>query len=256
MKYAMQDGDSAVKTANILGVSFDNVTLTEAVDAAMEQIRAGKKGYVVTPNPEIVYQTLEDPVFLVILNRASFVLPDGIGIIYAARILGVPLSGKVPGIDFADALMYRMSKEGMRLFLLGAKPGVAEQAAQNLKKKYPGLVIAGTQDGYFQDDQQAIDAVKAAGGADVMFTCLGAPKQERFMAGHMQELPVTLSCGLGGSLDVFAGTVARAPELFIRLNLEWFYRLCKQPSRLGRMMKLPLFLLIVIKTRLFGGKHA
>lgn len=256
MKYAMQDGDSAVKTANILGVSFDNVTLTEAVDAAMEQIRAGKKGYVVTPNPEIVYQTLEDPVFRDIVNRASFVLPDGIGIIYAARILGVPLSGKVPGIDFADALMYRMSKEGMRLFLLGAKPGVAEQAAQNLKKKYPGLVIAGTQDGYFQDDQQAIDAVKTVGGADVMFTCLGAPKQERFMAGHMQELPVTLSCGLGGSLDVFAGTVARAPELFIRLNLEWFYRLCKQPSRLGRMMKLPLFLLIVIKTRLFGGKHA
>ena len=150
--------------------------------------------------------------------------------------------------------MYRMSQEGMRLFLLGAKPGVAEQAAINLQKKYPGLIIAGTQDGYFQDEQQAVDAVKAAGGADVMFTCLGAPKQERFMAGHLDELPVTLSCGLGGSLDVFAGTVQRAPEIFIRLNLEWFYRLCKQPSRIGRMMKLPLFLLIVIKTRLFGGK--
>ncbi|MFR4978896.1 MAG: WecB/TagA/CpsF family glycosyltransferase [Butyricicoccus sp.] len=250
----IQNGEVSVKTANILGVSFHNVTLKEAVDAAMEQIRAGKKGYVVTPNPEIVYETLQDPVFRDIVNRASFVLPDGIGVIYAARILGVPLAGKVPGIDFADALMYRMSQEGMRLFLLGAKPGVAEQAAVNLQKKYPGLIITGTQDGYFQDEQQAVDAVKAAGGADVMFTCFGAPKQERFMAGHLDELPVTLSCGLGGSLDVFAGTVQRAPEIFIRLNLEWFYRLCKQPSRIGRMMKLPLFLLIVIKTRLFGGR--
>lgn len=245
-----------MKTANILGVTFDNITLKDAVDAAMDQIRSGKKGYVVTPNPEIVYAAIQDPVFRDIVNRASFVLPDGIGVIYAARILGVPLSGKVPGIDFADALMYRMSQEGMRLFLLGAKPGVAQKAAENLTRKYPGLVIAGVHDGYFQDDQQAIDAVKAAGSADVMFTCLGAPKQERFMAGHLQELPVTLSCGLGGSLDVFAGVVQRAPEFFIRLNLEWLYRLLKQPSRIGRMMKLPLFLLIAIRTRLFGGKKS
>ena len=144
-----------MKTANILGVTFDNVTLKDAVDAAMEQIRAGKKGYVVTPNPEIAYTALQDPVYRDIINRAALVLPDGIGIIYAARILGVPLSGRVPGIDFADALMYRMSQEGMRLFLLGAKPGIAEKAAENLKKKYPGLVIAGTRDGYFQEDQQA-----------------------------------------------------------------------------------------------------
>lgn len=245
-----------MKTANILGVSFDNLTLKEAVDAAMEQIRAGRKGYVVTPNPEIVYAALEDPVFRDIVNRASLVLPDGIGVIYAARILGEPLSAKVAGIDFADALMYQMSQEGMRLFLLGAKPGVAAQAAENLRQKYPGLIITGVKDGYFKDDQEAIDAVRAAGGADVMFTCLGAPKQEKFMSGHMNELPVTLSCGLGGSLDVFAGTVQRAPDLFIKLGLEWFYRLLKQPSRIGRMMKLPLFLCIVIKTRLFGGKKA
>lgn len=245
-----------MKTANILGVSFDNLTLKEAVDAAMEQIRAGRKGYVVTPNPEIVYAALEDPVFRDIVNRASLVLPDGIGVIYAARILGEPLSAKVAGIDFADALMYQMSQEGMRLFLLGAKPGVAAQAADNLRQKYPGLIITGVKDGYFKDDQEAIDAVRAAGGADVMFTCLGAPKQEKFMSGHMNELPVTLSCGLGGSLDVFAGTVQRAPDLFIKLGLEWFYRLLKQPSRIGRMMKLPLFLCIVIKTRLFGGKKA
>ena len=240
-----------MKTAKILGVDFHDVTLTTAVDAAMAQIRAHRKGYIVTPNSEIVYVAQDDTAFRDILNRATLVLPDGIGVIYAAKILGEKLSGKVAGCDFAEALVYSMSKEGMRMFLLGAKPGVADQAAANLQKKYPGLVIAGTRDGYFKDDQEAIDAVNAV-GADVLFVCLGAPKQERFMAGHMDELNVTLSCGLGGSLDVFAGTVQRAPEIFIKLGLEWFYRLLKEPKRIGRMMSLPKFMLRVIHVKLFG----
>ncbi|MGM9612772.1 MAG: WecB/TagA/CpsF family glycosyltransferase [Butyricicoccus sp.] len=238
--------------ANIMGVWFDAVTLTQAVDRAVAQIKAGKKGYVVTPNPEIVYAAMEDESFRERVNNASLVLPDGIGIIYAAKILGEKLPGKVAGIDFAAMLMHRMAQEKMRLFLLGAKPGIAEQAAENLKKKYPGLIISGTRDGYFKNDSEAVAAVNAAGGADVMFVCLGAPKQEQFMAKHQEEMHVTLCCGLGGSLDVFAGTVQRAPDLFIKLGLEWFYRLCKEPSRIGRMMKLPLFMLLVIRKKLFG----
>ena len=243
-----------METARILGVNFHNVTLTTAVDAAMDQIRAHKKGYVVTPNSEIVYAAQEDTTFRDLLNRASLVLPDGIGVIYAAKILGQKLNGKVAGCDFAEALVYRMSKEGMRLYLLGAKPGVAEAAAANLTKKYPGLVIAGTHDGYFKEDQEAIDAVNAV-GADVLFVCLGAPRQERFMAAHKDELHVTLSCGLGGSLDVFAGTAQRAPEIFIKLGLEWFYRLLKEPTRIGRMMSLPKFMLRVIRVKLFGKRE-
>lgn len=242
-----------METAKILGVNFHNVTLTTAVDTAAAQIRAHKKGYVVTPNSEIVYAAQEDTALRDILNRASLVLPDGIGVVYAARILGEKLSGKVAGCDFAEALVYRMSQEGMRLFLLGAKPGVAEMAAANLTKKYPGLVVSGTRDGYFKTDQEAIDAVNAA-GADVLFVCLGAGKQERFMAGHMDELNVTLSCGLGGSLDVFAGTVQRAPAIFIKLGLEWFYRLIKEPYRIGRMMSLPKFMLRVLRVRIFGKR--
>ena len=165
-----------------MGVGFDAVNLTEAVDMAIKQIKDGKKGYVVTPNPEIVYQAMENSEFCTLVNNASLVLPDGIGIIYAAKILGEKLKGRVPGIDFASLLMHRMAKENMRLFLLGAKPEIADIAAENLKKKYKGLVIAGTKDGYFKDDMGAVEAVNAAGGADVMFVCLGAPKQEKFMS--------------------------------------------------------------------------
>ena len=240
--------------ANIMGVGFDAVTLKEAVDRAMAQLKEGRKGYVVTPNPEIVYLAMEDKSYCELVNGASLVLPDGIGIIYAAKILGEKLCGKVAGIDFASSLMHAMAQNGMRLFLLGAKPGVAEQAAKNLTQKYPGLIITGTRDGYFKDDSEAVDVVNAAGGADVLFVCLGAPKQERFIKAHLDEMNVTLCCGLGGSLDVFAGTVQRAPDIFIKLGLEWFYRLLKEPSRIGRMMKLPKFLLLVIKERLFGGR--
>ena len=243
-----------METASILGVRFDAVTMQQAVDTAMDRLRARRKGYVVTPNPEIVDLCRKDSAYRDIVNHAALVLPDGIGIIYAAKILGEPVSGKVAGVEFAEHLVSAMAKEHMRLFLLGAKPGVAVQAGKNLCAKYPGLVLAGTHDGYFSDPQTAVDAVNACGGADVVFVCLGAPKQEKFMAQYQDALDATLLCGLGGSLDVFAGVAKRAPDIFIKLGLEWFYRLLKQPSRIGRMMTLPKFLLIVIGQRLSGRK--
>jgi len=190
------------------------------------------------------------------VNHATLVLPDGIGIIHAAKILGEKLCGKVAGIDFAENLVSAMAKEDMRLFLLGAKPGVAEKAGRNLCEKYPGIVIAGCRDGYFSDEQEVIDAVNACGGADAVFVCLGAPKQEIFISEHIDEIHATIFCGLGGSLDVFAGEVKRAPTIFIKLGLEWLYRLIKQPSRFVRMLCLPKFMLIVLRERLIGrGKR-
>ncbi len=239
-------------TASILGVHFHAVTLQQAVELAMSRIRARQKGYVVTPNSEIVDMCRHDENLRGIINHAELVLPDGIGIIYAAKILGEELYGKVAGIDFAEHLISAMSKENMRVFLLGSKPGVAENAGKRLCEKYPGLVLAGIHDGYFSDGQDVVDSVNACGGADVVFVCLGAPKQEKFIAEHIDEIHATLFCGLGGSLDVFAGEVKRAPDIFIRLGLEWFYRLIKQPSRIGRMMRLPKFMLIVLKERIFG----
>ena len=243
-----------MNTASILGVQFHAVTKQQAVDLAMSKLRARQKGYVVTPNPEIVELCRRDPEVMGIVNHAALVLPDGIGIIYAAKILGEALPDRVPGIEFAEELCAAMAKENMRLYLLGAKPGIAEKAGANLCAKYPGLVLAGTHDGYFQDPQQVVDAINAAGGADAVFVCLGAPKQEKFIAANLDDIHGTLFCGLGGSLDVFAGVSRRAPDIFIKLGLEWFYRLLKQPSRIGRMMKLPKFLLVVIRERLFGKK--
>ena len=229
---------------DVLGIGFDNVTQDEAVDRAMALIAAGGNHYVVTPNAEFVQMARGDSRFRDLLNQADLVLPDGIGVVYASKILGRPLKGRTPGVDFAAALCGRMAREGGRLFLLGAKPGVAELAAAELKQRYPGLQICGTHDGYFQEDGPVVEEIRTA-AADVVFVCLGAPKQEQWMAAHGAACGAKLLVGLGGSLDVFAGQVKRAPETWQKLGLEWLYRLCREPRRIGRMMKLPLFLVHV-----------
>ncbi len=236
---------------DVLGVAFDNVSLTQAADRAMALLEEEGPHLAVTPNPEIVQRAGRDPEFARILAGADLVIPDGIGVIYAAKILGRPLKERVPGIDFASALMERMAGAGKRLFLLGAAPGVAEQAAENLRAAHPGLVICGTHDGYFQEDGPVAQQIRAA-GADVVFVCLGFPKQEKWMAANGAAAGARLYVGLGGSLDVFAGRVERAPEGFQRLGLEWLYRLVKQPSRIGRMAKLPLFLVSAVGARARG----
>ena len=174
--------------------------------------------------------------------------------VYAAKILGCPLKERVPGIDFATGLLARLEVSGQRLFLLGAKPGVAEQAAANLKEQYPNLVICGTNDGYFQDSTPVVEKIRAA-GADVVFVCLGAPKQERWMARYGPDTGAHLMVGLGGVLDVYAGNVKRAPEIWQKRGMEWLYRLIRQPSRIGRMAKLPLFLVEARKARKKEGSR-
>ena len=229
---------------DVLGVGFDNLTMQEAVDRGMSLLRGEGMHYVVTPNPEIVEICRENPEANRVVNGADLVLPDGIGVIKGAAILGTPLKERTPGIEFASHLMGRMAKEGLSLYLLGAKPGVAELAAEKLVETYPGLKIAGTHDGYFKEDGPVVDAI-AASGADCVFVCLGAPKQEFWIERNGPATGAHLLCGLGGSLDVFAGTVERAPKFWCDHGLEWFYRLCKEPKRIGRMMKLPLFLVHV-----------
>lgn len=233
---------------DVLDVMFDNITMEEAVDIGFESICNHSGGYIVTPNPEMVMQARENEALAQALQNARLVLPDGIGIIYGARILGTPMREKIPGIDFASKLMERLSPIGGSIFLFGAKPGVAETAATNLKQKYPGLVIAGIADGYFDDDSGIIEEINRA-KPDLLLVCLGVPKQELWMHENSASIDVGLMAGLGGSLDVFAGVVHRAPVTWQKLGLEWLYRLIKQPSRFARMLRLPLFLLCVIKKR-------
>ena len=237
---------------DVMGISFDNVTLEEAVAqglALTEESQAGR--YVVTPNSEIVYACRETAGLADVLNRAALALPDGIGVVYASRILGRPLKEKVAGIDFAAGLAKGLSHTGKSLFLLGAKPGVAEQAAEKLRESNPGLLIAGVHDGYFQEDGPVIEEIRAS-GADVVYVCLGAPKQELWMAKNGQATGAKLLVGLGGSLNIFAGTARRAPDIWVRLGLEWLYRLLQEPWRFRRMCRLPLFLFSAIGARLRG----
>lgn len=229
---------------DVLGVGFDNLTMDEAVAEGLRLTEFQGTHYVVTPNPEIVELCRENLAAKIAVNEADLVLADGIGVVKGAAMLGTPLKDRVPGIEFAAGLMAGLAANRKTLYLLGAKPGVAQQAAGRLQASYPGLVIAGSHDGYFKDDAAVAEEIRKT-GADVVFVCLGAPKQELWMKKFGPATGAHLLCGLGGSLDVFAGVVERAPKFWSGHGLEWFYRLCREPRRIGRMMKLPLFLVHV-----------
>ena len=234
-----------------MGVLFDNVTMEQALDRAETLMEAKASAYCVTPNGEIVWEAMQDPAFRSILNEADLVLPDGAGVVLGSRILERPLQEKVAGIAFAEALVQRMAARGGRLYLLGGRPGIAEKAAENLTAKYPGLVICGTADGYFRDEAAVVEQVRKA-EPDVLFVCLGAPKQEKWISRFGLVTGAKLAIGLGGALDVFAGNVERAPEQWQKAGMEWAYRLKKEPKRIGRMAKLPLVLVKAAGRRVAG----
>ena len=236
---------------DVLGLQFDNVTMDEAVARAKELLEMPGASIVVTPNAEIGYEALHDAQFRALLNGAELVLPDGAGVVLAAKLRKTPLKQKVAGVDFADRLLGVLAETGKTLYLLGGKPGIAELAAQKMVEKHPGLRICGTADGYFKEETPVIEKINAV-KPDVLFVCVGAPKQEIFMNAHRDELDVRLMAGLGGSLDAFAGTVKRAPKWMIRCNLEWLYRLVKEPKRFGRMLRLPKYLWAAVTVRSKG----
>ncbi|MBO2527195.1 MAG: glycosyltransferase [Clostridiales bacterium] len=236
---------------DVLGVQYDNITMEEAIAAGRAFLTGTKTAYCVTPNAEMAYEALRDEQFCNVLNSADLVLPDGAGVVLGAKILKTPLKQKVAGIEFAQNMLSVCEELGSRLYLLGSKPGVAELAAEKMLEKHPELIICGTADGYFSDEAEVIRKINDA-AADVVYVCLGAPKQENFMFRHRDELNVRLMAGLGGTLDGIAGTVKRAPKWMIKLQLEWLYRLMKEPRRLGRMMRLPKFVFAALKKRMKG----
>ena len=238
-----------METVNILGVHVNKYTMDEAV--ALASLYLDEEGFnmIFTPNSEILLYASNNPEFANVLNSADMVIPDGIGVVYGAKILGNPISERVAGFDLVCNLLPIMEKKGKSLYLLGAKPGVAEAAAENLVKQYPNLKIAGTHDGYFDNDDEVIDDINKK-SPDFLMVCLGFPKQENWIYNNRERLNVKLAIGAGGCLDVFAGTVQRAPEFYCNHGIEWLYRLIKQPSRFMRMLALPKFGLKV----LFKGK--
>lgn len=232
---------------NILGTFVDNVTHDEAIEKIMDMLYESGNHAVFTPNSEILLLAYKDPEFCDILNSADLLTADGIGVVYASKILNAPLPERVAGFDMATNLVDIIAETGHRLYLFGGKPGVAEQAEKNLKEKYPLINIVGTRNGYFEPEEvdSIIDDINAS-RADLVFVCLGAPTQEKWIFNNKHKLNCHVMMGIGGSLDVFAGVAERAPEVWCDLGLEWLYRLIKEPWRIGRMMALPKFGLTVL----------
>ncbi len=234
-------------TVNILGVNISMLNMEETIDYIMELTNGSENNAVFTPNSEIAMNAYKDEEFLKLINGAALRTPDGIGIVYASRIVGKPVPEKVAGFDIAMNLLPRMAEEGKSLFLFGSKPGVAERAGAILAESNPGLKIAGTRNGYFSDeDTEEIISEINGSGADVVLVCLGSPKQERWIMENKDKLWCKVMMGLGGTLDAVTGDMPRAPEWWCKHSLEWLYRLLKQPSRIGRMMSLPKFALTVL----------
>ena len=236
-------------TIDILGVPISKVTMDEAVEKVNEFMHSEGLHAIYTPNPEIVMLAKGNKDFLETIKKADLVVPDGIGVVIGSRLQkGERLKERVAGYDLVQNTMKRAVKEDYKYYFFGSKPGVAEEAAEKMRQTYPGIQIVGTRDGYFQkeDEPSIIEAINAS-GANILLVALGAPKQEMWIEEHRHQLPhIKVAIGVGGSLDGMAGRVKRAPIVFQKLGLEWFYRLLKQPTRFKRMLVLPLFLKEVV----------
>lgn len=239
-----------MERANILGCEVDLVSMEQAVAAIEQMVESGRPHQVVTLNAELIYQAREDDQLQSLINQADLVTPDGIGVVWAAGRLGYSPAGRVTGIDLLEQLAARTAGRGWKIYLLGSAPGVAEQAGRNLQERYPGLQVAGTHHGYFKPAE--VDAILAeikGLAPDLLCVALGAPGQEIWINRYKNQLGVPVCIGIGGSLDVIGGFKERAPRIFIKLNLEWLYRLAAEPSRLKRQMVLPRFAAQVIREK-------
>lgn len=231
---------------DILGVPVDNITMDEAAAKISQFVASPDVHMVFTPNPEIIMLARKDSRFLSILNKASLIVPDGIGVVIASKMQkGDHLKERVAGYDLVQNTLKQAVGKGYKYYFFGSKPGVAEEAAKKMRETYSGIQIVGYHDGYFKpEDNEAIIEDINQSKANILLVALGAPKQEVWIDEHKERLRhVKVLIGVGGSLDVMAGVVKRAPIVFQKIGLEWFYRLLKQPSRIGRMMVLPKFLL-------------
>lgn len=233
---------------SVLGVKIDNVALDEAVTKIEKLVQGVEPGLIVTANPEIIMLARSDEKFARYLNTARLVTADGIGVVIAAKMLGTPLKGRVAGIDLVTALLEKAATKNYRFYFLGAKPGIAEKAAANICQNYPGIEIVGVRHGYFEDDSEIIDDIIQK-KPDFLLVALGMGKQEKWIVEKAFKTGVPVSIGVGGSFDVYAGEVTRAPLWMQRAGLEWLYRLMKQPTRFVRMLQLPLFLFTVWRSK-------
>lgn len=227
----------------IQGFDVDSFTFEQAVDWAYS-----KHGQIVTINPEMISAAQKNSDFAEIINSAELVVADGIGVEIGLKILGYKVK-RIAGIDLGKALVDKFTASGKSVAMIGAKPGVVDSAIENLSKEYQNLNVVYSHDGYFDNDEDIIESVISA-NPDLILVALGSPKQEFFIHNLKEKLPNSTLIGLGGSFDVWAGVVERAPKIYQKFGLEWLYRTLKEPKRFKRIFPtLPLFVLKVLKER-------
>lgn len=232
----------------ILGVPFDTYTMKEAADHALELLSSNGQHIICTPNPEIVMEAQKDRELMGILKAADMVTPDGVGVVWASKYSKTKITERVSGYDLVLNILERIKNTDNTVYFFGGAPGVADKAASMMKKKYPGLKIVGVHNGYFdeKEERKIIADIKRL-QPSLLLVGLGSPKQEKWIYNNLRLTGAKLAIGIGGSFDVMSGNIKRAPKIFCRLGLEWFYRLITQPTRFRRMLKLPKFVLKVRK---------
>ncbi|MBQ9805713.1 MAG: WecB/TagA/CpsF family glycosyltransferase [Clostridia bacterium] len=239
-----------MKQIHIGNVKIDNVTAKEAVDFALNA--ENSPCFVVTPNAVMLSACAKSPVQTALLNSASLSLADGMGVKWAARRQGTPLVARIAGIEFGEALLLRAAEDGLRVFLLGGEDGVAERAAERLKTRFPNLCVCGSFWGYFgssREEDERLTSVLRATHPDILFVCMGFPRQEEWIAAHLDRLSeIRVIAGLGGSLDVWSGRLKRAPRMISKMGFEWAWRMLQEPKK--RLSNLPR----LVRFGLFGGK--
>lgn len=240
---------------SIMGVRIDNKSMDEVVKIVEDKLFKKEKYIIYTPNTEIIMICQKDKEFLNYMNKSDINIPDGIGLIYASKIKNHPLKEKVAGFDLSMKLLELANKNRLKLYAVGGKPGVAKEALKKVQEDYPNIKIAGSHHGYFkgahlgqggnEEELSVVDEINNA-NPDILFVGFGAKKQEQWIEYNKDKLNAKIIIGNGGTIDVLAGNVKRAPDIYIKLGLEWFYRLIKEPQRISRQAVLPVFMAKVI----------
>jgi len=235
-----------VESIEILGCRLDVVDAGEATERVMALARGESGAQIVTLGTEMVVLAQRDDRFRAIVNGCALSLCDTVGLLAVARRRGAALGGRVTGVELVERLCERAARERLPVYFLGGAEGVAADAAAILETRFPGLLVGGTRNGYFREDETAevVDAIRGS-GAKLLFAGLGSPRQEFWLARHLRATQCGAGVGVGGSLDVLGGRVTRAPRLLRRLGLEWLYRLVKEPHRWRRQLALPYFVWLV-----------
>lgn len=231
---------------SIFGIKISNISTNEGIAVVKEWLQKETgKYYIVTPNPEIIMHARRDPEFKGILNNAGLAIPDGAGLIWAGKILGTPFRERITGVDFMYGLCKMAAENGFTIGLLGARPGIAAKAAEKLRNLYPEIKISFTAAEWDNNTQYSI----LNAPIDLLFVAFGAPKQEKWIASHINSIPVRVAMGVGGSFDYLSGIVSRAPSWMRRCGLEWLYRLLKEPWRFRRQLAIWGFGFLILREK-------